>query len=123
MLKSLLAVILPMAALSLALWFVLDIRPSLPPGYLAIAMLGPALAAGWFGLMQVHRKFSLDGLAGLLLVVGWLAGLIRPLFRGETEPEWRIVLAVLAFVVMLRAVAYARWREADWPRTQSSMSS
>jgi hypothetical protein len=123
MLKSLLAVMMPMVALSLALWFVLDMRPSLPPGYLALAMLGPSLAAGWFGLMQVHRKVSLDGLAGLLLVLGWYAGLIRPLFRGETEPEWGIALAVLALVVLLREVAYARWREADWPRTQSSMSS
>jgi hypothetical protein len=123
MLKSLLAVILPMVALSLALWFVLDVRPSLPPGYLTIAMLGPALAAGWFGLMQVHRKFSLDGLAGLLLVLGWLSGLIRPMFRGESEPKWGIALAVLVLVVLLREVAYARWREADWPRTQSSMSS
>lgn len=96
---------------------------ALPPGYLALAMLGPALAAGWLGLMQVHRRFSLDGLAGLLLILGWFAGLIRPLFRGETEPEWGIALAVLALVGLLRAVAYARWREADWPRTQSSMSS
>ena len=54
---------------------------------------------------------------------GCFAGLIHPLFRGETEPEWGIVLAVLALVVLLREVAYARWREADWPRTQSSMSS
>lgn len=123
MLKALLAVGLSMVALSLALWFVLDLRPSLPPGYLALAMVGPALAAGWFGLMQVHRRISLDGVAGLLLILGWFAGLIRPLFRGETEPEWGIVLAVLALVVLLREVAYARWREADWPRTQSSMSS
>jgi hypothetical protein len=86
-------------------------------------MLGPAFAAGWFGLMQVHRKLSLDGLAGLLLILGWLYGLIRPLFRGETEPEWGFVLGVLALAVLLREVAYARWREADWPRTQSSMSS
>jgi hypothetical protein len=123
MLKSFLAVSLPMIALSLALWFVLDLRPSLPPGYLALAMSGPALAAGWFGLMQVHRRFSLDGLAGLLLALGWLYGLIRPMFRGETKPEWGIVLAVLALVVLLREIAYARWRTADWPRTQSSMSS
>jgi hypothetical protein len=123
MLKSLLAVILPMSALSMALWLVLGLRPSLPPGYLALAMLGPALAAGWFGLMQVHRRISLDGLAGFLLILGWFAGLIRPMFRGETEPEWAIVLALLALVVLLREVAYARWREADWPRAQSSMSS
>ena len=123
MLKTILAVVLPMGALSLVLWLVLDLRPSLPPAYLALAMLGPALAAGWFGLMQVHRRISLDGLAGFLLIAGWFAGLIRPLFRGETEPEWRVVLAVLALVVVLREVAYARWRGADWPRTQSSMSS
>jgi hypothetical protein len=122
MLKSLLAVMLPMGALSVALWFLLDMRPSLPPGYLFLVMAGTALAAGWFGLMQVHRRFSLDGLAGLLLVLGWLAGLIRPLFRGETEPQWGIMLAVLALVVLLREVAFARWRVADWPRTQSSMS-
>jgi hypothetical protein len=122
MLKSLLAVILPMGTLSLALWFVLDVRPSLPPGYLALAMSAPALAAGWFGLMQVHRKSSLDSLAALLLILGWLSGLIRPLFRGETEPEWGIVLAVLALVVLLREIAYVRWREADWPRAPSSMS-
>jgi hypothetical protein len=112
-----------MSALSMALWLVLGLRPSLPPGYLALAMLGPALAAGWFGLMQVHRRISLDGLAGFLLILGWFAGLIRPMFRGETEPEWAIVLALLALVVLLREVAYARWREADWPRAQSSMSS
>ena len=73
--------------------------------------------------MQVHRRVSLDGLAGLLLILGWLFGLIRPLFRGETEPQWGIVLALLALVILLREVAYARWREADWPRTQASMSS
>lgn len=123
MLKSLLAVTLPMVALALALWFFLDVRPSLPPGYLALVMIGLALAAGWFGLMQVHRKFSLDGLAGLLLIFGWFAGLIRPLFRGETEPEWGILLALVALVVLLREVAYIRWRGADWPRTQSWMSS
>jgi hypothetical protein len=123
MLKALLAVVLPMGALSVVLWLVLDLRPSLPPGYLALAMLGPALAAGWFGLMQVHRRIALDGLAGFLLIVGWFASLIRPLFRGETEPEWRVVLAVLALVVVLREVAYARWRGADWSRAQSPMSS
>ena len=123
MLKALLAVVLPMGALSIALWLVLDLRPSLSPGYLAVAMLGPALAAGWFGLMQVDRRISLDGLAGFLLILGWFAGLIRPMFRGETDPEWRVVLAVLALVVLLREVAYARWRGADWPRTPSSMSS
>jgi len=122
MLKSFLAVILPMVGLSLILWFVLDVRPALPPAYLALAMLGPALAAGWFGLMQVHRTISLDGVAGLLLILGWFEGLIRPLFRGETTPEWGITLAVLALTVLLREVAYARWREADWPRAQSSMS-
>ncbi len=121
MLKSLLAVMLPMGALSLALWFSLDARPSLPPGYLSLAMAGPAFAAGWFGLMQVHRRFSLDGLAGLLLVIGWLSGLIGPLFRGETDPRWGIVLADLALVVLLREVAHLRWRKADWPRTQSTM--
>lgn len=123
MLKTLLAVVLPMSALSVALWVVLDLRPSLPPGYLALAMLAPALAAGWFGLMQVHRRIALDGLAGFLLILGWFASLIRPLFRGETEPGWTVVWALLALVVLLREVAYARWRGADWPRTQSSMSS
>ena len=123
MLKLLLAVLLPMGILALILWLVLDLRPSLPPACLVLAMLGPALAAGWFGLMQVHRRISLDGLAGFLLIAGWFAGLIRPMFRGETEPEWRVAVAMLAFVVVLRAVAYARWRGADWPRTQSSLSS
>lgn len=123
MLKSLVALVLPMMVLSLALRFVFDVRPSLPASYLALAMLGLSLAAGWFGLMQVHRRLSLDALAALLLILGWLSGLIRPLFRGETEPEWGIALAVLALVALLRGVAYARWRNADWPRTQSSMSS
>jgi hypothetical protein len=123
MLKSLLALILPMMALALVLWFVFDVRPSLPARYLVLAVLCLSLAAGWFGLMQVHRKFSLDGLAALLLILGWLFGLIRPLFRGKTEPEWGIALAGLALVVLLRGVAYARWRKADWPRTQSSVSS
>jgi hypothetical protein len=122
MLKSLLAVVLPMGALSLVLWFSLDVRPSLPPAYLSLAMAGPALAAGWLGLMQVHRRFSLDGLAGVLLILGWLYGLIAPLFRGETEPLWRIVLAELALVILLREVAYLRWRKTDWPRAQSSLS-
>jgi hypothetical protein len=121
--KSLVALVLPMMVLSLALRFVFDVRPSLPASYLALAMLGLSLAAGWFGLMQVHRRLSLDTLAALLLILGWLSGLIRPLFRGETEPEWGIALAVLALVALLRGVAYARWRNADWPRTQSTMSS
>jgi hypothetical protein len=122
MLKSLLAVILPMGALALILWLFLDARPSLPPGYLALAMAGPAFAAGWFGLMQVHRGIPLDGLAGLLLILGWLFSLIGPLFRGDAEPPWGVVLAELALVVLLREIAYLRWRKADWPRTQSSMS-
>jgi hypothetical protein len=122
MVKSLLAIVLPMGVLSLVLWFFLDARPSLPPGYLSLAMTVPALAAGWLGLMQVHRRISLDGLAALLLVFGWLTGLISPLFRGESEPRWGVVLAELALVVLLREVAYRRWRKADWPRTQSSMA-
>lgn len=122
MLKALLALVLPMSALSLVLWFSLDARPSLPPVYLALAMVGPALAAGWFGLMQVHRRVSLDGLAVLLLTLGWLCGLIDPLFRGADEARWEIVLAEFALVVLLREIARARWRAADWPRTRSSLS-
>jgi hypothetical protein len=122
MLKMVLAVMLPLALLAIALWLTLEPRPAMPPLYLALSLVAPVLAAGWFGLMQVYRRIALDGLAALIVLAGWYFGLILPLFRGQENPRWEIIFAQLAFIVLLREVAYVRWRAADWPRVQLKAS-
>jgi hypothetical protein len=118
MLKTALAVMLPLALLALLMWYFLHSRPVLPPAYLLLAMVAPVLAAGWFGLMQISRRIALDVLAAGILVAGWYFGLILPLFGNRPDPRWELVFAELAFVVLLRGLAYGRWRAADWPRVQ-----
>lgn len=118
LLKVVLAITLPLVLLGAALWLVLEAPPAMHPLHLLLAVLAPGLAAAWFGLMQVHRRITLDGVAAVLIVAGWFFGLIRPLFLGQAEPRWEIVFFQLAFVVLLREVAYVRWRSADWPRAR-----
>lgn len=122
MLKVLAAVILPLAAIGSVLWLVLESRPAMHPLHLLLALIAPALAATWFGLMQVHRRISLDGVAALLVLAGWFFGLIRPLFLGQSEPRWEIVFFQLVLAGLLREVAYVRWRAADWQRARPGTS-
>jgi hypothetical protein len=118
MLKVLLAVTLPLTLLGMVLWLLLESRPAMHPLHLFLALIAPALAATWFGLMQVHRRISLDGVAALLVLAGWFFGLIRPLFLQQAEPRWEVVFFQLVLAGLLREVAYVRWRAADWPRPQ-----
>jgi hypothetical protein len=122
MLKVLLAVLLPLAVLGAALWLLLEARPAMHPLHLLLALVAPALAATWFGLMQVHRRISLDGVAALLVLAGWFFGLIRPLFLGQADPRWEILFFQLVLAGLLREVAYVRWRAADWPRARPGES-
>jgi len=118
MVRVLLAIVLPLGALGGLAWLLLTPRPALPGAYLLVAMIAPGLGAAWFGLMQLHRRIALDAVGALLLVLGWYYGLAQPLFMGSAEPRWGVVVAQLAMVVLLREVAYVRWRAADWPRNQ-----
>ncbi len=81
-------------------------------------MVAPALGAGRIGLLQVHRRIALYGVAGVVLVVAWYVDLVQPLFLGSAQPRWGVVAAQRALAVLLREVALVRWRAADWPRGQ-----
>jgi hypothetical protein len=111
------AAVLGAIAVAAALaWLVVAPRPSLPPAYLFAALLVPGLCAGWLGLMQQHRRGMFDALAGLMIIAGIFYGLVRPLYVGSTEARWEILGGQLALAALLREVAWARWRSADWRR-------
>jgi hypothetical protein len=118
MLRVALAIALPLALLGGVAWTCLTPRPALPGIYLLVAMIAPGLGAAWFGLMQLHRRISLDAIGALLLAAGWYYSLVQPLFSGSAQPRWGVVAAQLALAALLREVAYVRWRAADWPRNQ-----
>jgi hypothetical protein len=118
MLRVVLAIAMPLALLGALLWIFLTPRPVLPGIYLLVAMAAPGLGAAWFGLMQLHRRISLDAVGALLLVLGWYYSLVQPLFSGSAQPRWGVVAAQLALAALLREVAWVRWRAADWPRNQ-----
>ena len=118
MLRVALAIALPFALIGGLVWTFLTPRPALPGLYLLVAMAAPGLGAAWFGLMQLHRRIALDAVGVLLLVLGWYYSLLQPLFTGSTQPRWGVVAAQLAIAVLLREVAYLRWRAADWSRNQ-----
>jgi hypothetical protein len=92
--------------------------PALSPTYLFCAMLAPGLAAAWLGLMQQHRRGLFDVLAGLAILAGWFYGLVRPLYMDSGAARWDILAAQLGLALLLREVAYVRWRSADWRRAQ-----
>lgn len=118
MLRVAFAIALPLGLLGGLLWTFLAPRPALPGIYLLVALVAPGLGAAWFGLMQLHRRISLDAIGALLLVVGWYYSLVQPLFSGSMQPRWGVVAAQLALAALLREVAWVRWRAADWPRNQ-----
>jgi hypothetical protein len=99
-------------------WLLLTPRPGLPLRYLLPALLLPGLCAGWLGLMQQHQRSMFDALAGLGIAAGIFYGLVRPLYVGSAEPPWAALGAQIALAVLLREVAYVRWRSADWRRAQ-----
>jgi hypothetical protein len=118
MLRSALAIGLPLVLLGTLVWTFVTPRPALPGGYLLVAMVAPGLGAAWFGFMQLHRRLSLDAVAALLLAAGGFYGLVKPLFAGSMQTHWGVVAAQLALAALLREVAYVRWRAADWQRNQ-----
>jgi hypothetical protein len=99
------------------LWFAMP-RPPLPPAYLCCALLAPGLGAAWLGLMQQHRRSLFDALAGLAIIAAWFYGLVQPLYTASATARWDILAAQLGLAVLLREVAYVRWRSADWRRVQ-----
>jgi hypothetical protein len=100
-----------------ALWLTMP-RPRLPPAYLFCALLAPGLGAAWLGLMQQHRRSLFDALAGLAVIAGWFYGLVQPLYTMSAIARWDILAAQLGLALLLREVAYVRWRSADWRRAQ-----
>jgi hypothetical protein len=118
MLRVLLAVFVAVLVAGLLLWVVAAPRPAMPLVYLLCALLAPGLAAAWLGLMQQHRRGLFDALAGLAILAGWFHGLVRPLYVDSTAARWDIFAAQLGLALLLREVAYVRWRSADWRRAQ-----
>jgi hypothetical protein len=117
MVQVVLAVWAAILLVGVSLWLLLP-RASLPPLYLFCELLAPGLAAAWLGLMQQHRRSLFDALAGLAILAGWFYGLVRPLYTASEAARWDILAAQLGLAVLLREVAYVRWRSADWRRVQ-----
>jgi hypothetical protein len=109
------AAVAPACAL---VWWLMPVRPALPFGYVIAAVLAPGLAAAWLGLMQQQRAGVFDALAGLAVFFGWAKGLVGPLYSGSSDARWQLLFALLGLAVLLREVAYVRWRSADWRRIQ-----
>jgi hypothetical protein len=104
---------------ALAVWLLLKPQPVLPAAYLFPALVVPGLCAGWLGLMQHHQRSFFDALAGIALGVSLFYSLVKPIYAGEAAP-WGVLGAQLALAVLLREVAYVRWRGADWRRAQQA---
>ncbi|MBK7117216.1 MAG: hypothetical protein IPH71_14590 [Proteobacteria bacterium] len=120
MLRVAVAVGIAVAACALLVWVLFSPRPALPPAYLVPALLVPGLCAGWLGLMQQHHRGFFDALAGTGLAAGIFYGLVQPLYVGTAEAPWMVLAAEIALAVLLREVAYVRWRGADWRRAQQA---
>jgi hypothetical protein len=116
MVEVVLAIFVAVLLAGVLLWFMLPQVP-LPPAYLFCALLAPGLAAAWLGLMQQHRRSLFDALAGLAILAGWFYGLVQPLYTASAA-RWDILAAQAGLAVLLREVAYVRWRSADWRRVQ-----
>lgn len=101
-------------------WLAFAPRPSLPPEYLFPALLIPCFSAGWLGLMQQAQRSFFDALAGIGIGATIFYGLVNPLYVGSAEPRWGILGAQVALAVLLREVAWVRWRGADWRRAQQA---
>jgi hypothetical protein len=120
MLSTVLAVSVAVALAALSAWLLLTPRPALPVSYLFPALLTHGLCAGWLGLMQQHQRSFFDALAGIGIAAGIFYGLVQPLYVGSAEPPWMVLGAEIALAVLLREVAYVRWRGADWRRAQQA---
>ncbi|HMA12824.1 MAG TPA: hypothetical protein VKO83_13115 [Steroidobacteraceae bacterium] len=120
MLQMVLAVLAAVALAAVPVWLLLTPRPALPPGYLLGALLLPGLCAGWLGLMQQHQRSFFDALAGIGIAAGIFYGVVQPLYMGSAEPRWGVLGGEIALAVLLREVAYVRWRGADWRRAQQA---
>ncbi|MBK6674553.1 MAG: hypothetical protein IPG49_14215 [Proteobacteria bacterium] len=120
MLRVAVAVGIAVAACALLVWVPFSPRPALPLAYLVPALLVPGLCAGWLGLMQQHHRGFFDALAGTGLAAGIFYGLVQPLYVGTAEAPWMVLAAEIALAVLLREVAYVRWRGADWRRAQQA---
>jgi hypothetical protein len=118
MLRVALAVGCAVLAAALGIWLLLTPRPALPAIYLFPAMVVPGLCAAWLGLMQHHQRSFFDALAGIALGASVFYSLVRPLYMGSAEAPWGALGAQVALAVLLREVAFVRWRGADWRRAQ-----
>ena len=108
------------ALCALLAWLLLTPRPAWSLAYLFPALLIPGLCAGWLGLAQQHQRSFFDALAGIGIAAGIFYGLVQPLYVGSAEPPWMVLGAEIALAVLLREVAYVRWRGADWRRAQQA---
>jgi hypothetical protein len=104
---------------ALVVWRLLTPHPVLPAAYLFPALVVPGLCAGWLGLMQHHQRSFFDALAGIALGASLFYGVVKPLYVGSAAP-WGVLGAQVALAVLLREVAYVRWRGADWRRAQQA---
>lgn len=94
--------------------------PGLAAGVPGAGAAGIGLCAGWLGLMQQHHRGFFNALAGTGLAAGIFYGLVQPLYVGAAEAPWMVLAAEIALAVLLREVAYVRWRGADWRRAQQA---
>jgi hypothetical protein len=99
-------------------WWLSSPRPAMPLAYLLPALLVPGLCSVWLGIMQQHRRSLLDVLAMMAIAAGIFYGLVRPLFIGSAAARWDLLAAQLVLAVLLREMAWLRWRSADWRRAQ-----
>lgn len=51
-------------------------------------------------------------------MAGWFQGLVQPLNTDSAAARWEVFAAQLGLALLLREVAYVRWRSADWRRVQ-----
>lgn len=118
--QMLLVVLTVSGAVTLAtvlVWWMLP-SPAVPLAYLLCAVLAPGLAAAWLGMMQQHRRSPVDALAAIAIFLGWAYGVVDPLYTGSAAARWDLVGAQVVLIVLLREIAYVRWRSADWRRVQ-----
>jgi hypothetical protein len=117
------AVCAAVALSALLAWVFLTPRSTLPLSYLLAAILLPGVCAGWLGLMQQHQRSIFDTLAIIPIAAGIFSGLVVPVYVDDAAPRWVVLAGEFALAVLLRTVAYRRWRGADWRRANSNRAS
>lgn len=115
MLRTALAVLLPLLLMGCIAWHWMPGAPAWPLPYVAGALLAPGLQAVWFGLALARRGGMFAAIAALLVIAGWYYGLVQPLAQARATPPWTVLALQLALVVALRFIAAHRWRHLDWP--------